>query len=55
MDNVLVAFELTHYLNHKTEGKESYMSIKLAISKMFDRVEWDFAKGLMEKVGFDRR
>lgn len=55
MDNVLVAFELTHYLNHKTEGKKSYMSIKLAISKMFDRVEWDFAKGLMEKVGFDRR
>lgn len=55
MDNVLVAFELTHCLNHKTEGKESYVSIKLDISKMFDRVEWEFAKGLMEKVGFDKR
>ena len=28
-----------HYLNHKIEGKESFMSIKLDMSKLFDRVE----------------
>ena len=28
-----------HYLNHKIEGKESFMSIKLDMSKVFDRVE----------------
>ena len=54
-DNVLVAFELMHYLNHKIEGKESFMSIKLDMSKAFDRVKWGFVKGIMEKLGFDRK
>ena len=32
IDNVLVAFELMHYLDHQKEGKESLMAIKLDIS-----------------------
>ena len=51
-DNVLVAFELMHYLNHKIEGKDGFMSIKLDMSKVFDRVEWGFIKRVMEKLGF---
>ena len=54
-DNVLVAFELMHYLNHKKEGKYSYISIKLDMSKAFDRVKWAFIKGVMEKLGFSQR
>ena len=54
-DNDLVAFELMHYLNHETKGKDSFMSIKLDMSKAFDRVEWGFIKGVMERLSFDRK
>ena len=54
-DNVLIAFEFMHYLNQKNEGKESYMSIKLDMSKAFDRVEWNFIHEVMSKMGFAKK
>ena len=54
-DNVLVAFEFMHYLNHKVEAMDNYMSIKLDMSKTFDRVEWNFIKEVMEKMGFAKK
>ena len=38
-DNVIVAFKLMHFLNHKSAGKESFMAAKLDMSKAFNRVE----------------
>ena len=52
-NNVLVAFELMHCLNHKTEGKDCFMSVKLNMSNAFDRIEWGFVRGVMERLGFD--
>ena len=52
IDNVLVALELMHYLEHKKEGKENFMAVKLDISKAYDRVEWGFIEKVMEKMGF---
>ena len=54
-NNILVAFEIMHYLNNKSEGKESFMVIKLDMSKAFDRVEWGFVEAVMEKLGFHER
>ena len=54
-DNILVAFEIIHYLNNKWEGKESFMAVKLDMSKAFDRVEWGFIEAVMEKLGLYER
>ena len=54
-DNVLVAFELMHFLNHKNVGTDGYMAAKLDISKAFDKVKWCFIQGVVEKLGFNSK
>lgn len=39
-DNVLVAFETMHYLNHKRSGRQGEMALKFDMSKVFDRVDY---------------
>ena len=54
-DNVLDAFELMHYLDHKRDGKDNYMAVKLDMSKAYDRVEWGFIEKVMERLGFHEK
>ena len=53
--NHLVAFELMHYLEHKREGNEGFVVIKLDMSKAYDMVELSFIKQVMEKMGFHEK
>lgn len=53
-DNVLVAYELSHYLMNKKKGKEGYTAVKADMSKVYDRVEWSFLKAMLKKLGFSR-
>ncbi|KAL0356431.1 UNVERIFIED_CONTAM: hypothetical protein Sradi_4090000 [Sesamum radiatum] len=51
-DNILLAFELNHFLNSKTRGEQGWMALKLDVSKAYDKVEWSFLEHVMSKLGF---
>jgi hypothetical protein len=51
IDNVLVAYECTHYLKRK-KGKSRACAIKLDMAKAYDRVEWNYLHGIMLRLGF---
>ena len=51
-DNVLIAYELSHFLLGKKKGKEGFAAVKVDMSKAYDRVERDFLEALMVKLGF---
>ncbi|KAL0378563.1 UNVERIFIED_CONTAM: hypothetical protein Sradi_3161800 [Sesamum radiatum] len=46
-DNVLVAYELNHYLAHKTWGSIGHVALKLDLSKACDLVEWSFLESVL--------
>ncbi|KAL0449049.1 UNVERIFIED_CONTAM: putative mitochondrial protein [Sesamum latifolium] len=53
MDNVLLAYELNHFLKNKTWGRKGHASIKLDVSKGYDRVEWVFLERVLGRLGFN--
>jgi hypothetical protein len=55
MDNVIAAFKALHFMNTRLKGRKGYISLKLNMSKAYDRVKWDFLELLMRRIGFDER
>ncbi|KAL0347722.1 UNVERIFIED_CONTAM: hypothetical protein Scaly_1788200 [Sesamum calycinum] len=49
-DNILLAFELNHFLNSKSRGEQGWMALKLDVSKAYDKVEWSFLEQVMSKL-----
>ncbi|XP_031106167.1 uncharacterized protein LOC116010798 [Ipomoea triloba] len=52
-DNILIASEVLHYMNHKKSGKVGWAALKLDMAKAYDRLEWNFLEMIMLKLGFD--
>ncbi|KAK6131016.1 hypothetical protein DH2020_035243 [Rehmannia glutinosa] len=52
-DNVLLAYEIHHHMRTKLSSKTGLMSIKLDMSKAFDRVEWIFLRQTLLALGYD--
>jgi hypothetical protein len=54
-DNALVAFECLHFIENNTNQAKNFCAYKLDLSKAYDRVDWDFLKKVMQKLGFSHR
>lgn len=54
-NNVLVAFELIHFMKRKTKGKKGKVALKIDISKAYDRVDCIYLKLIMLQLGFNSR
>ena len=50
-DNTTVAFEILHCIRYRRKGKTGHIAVKLDISKAYDRVEWEFLRHIMLKIG----
>ena len=54
-DNILIAQENFHALRSNPANRKKFMGLKTDMSKAYERVEWEFLRALMEKMGFDQR
>lgn len=52
-DDVLLAFEMIHFMKQKKNGSVGEISLKLNITKTYDRVDWKYLKHRMSAMGFD--
>ena len=52
---MLVAYETLHAMHSMRSGRRGSLALKLDISKAYDRVEQDFLKGIMKKLGLLER
>ena len=51
-NNVLIAFEVNHYMKRQTRGKNGITGLKIDVSKAYDRLEWSFIENMMMSFGF---
>ena len=54
-DNIIVAYELLHRMRNRRRGRMGQMAVKLDISKAYNKVEWEFLRQIMLKLGFAPR
>ncbi|KAL6136612.1 hypothetical protein ACLB2K_061907 [Fragaria x ananassa] len=51
-DNTLVATEVAHFLHTNRTAANDHFSLKLDISKAYDRLEWEYIRHILLKLGF---
>ena len=47
-----MAYETLHAMHSRKKGKKGSLALKLDINKAYDRVEWPFLQGIMQRMGF---
>lgn len=51
-DNILLGYECMHRLRH-TKSIQGYTTLKLDMSKAYDRVEWTYLKAIIKAMDFN--
>ncbi|XP_074376776.1 uncharacterized protein LOC141718290 [Apium graveolens] len=54
-DNILVAFEVLHYMKRKNSGSDDEVALKLGVSKAYGRVDSNFLKNRVQRMGFSSK
>ncbi|XP_074297592.1 uncharacterized protein LOC141628333 [Silene latifolia] len=49
-DNIVIAQEILHVINHKSYGKMGMMALKADMSKAYYRLNWNFIRGVLSYV-----
>jgi hypothetical protein len=52
LDNAMIAIEIIHAMKRKTRGVKGDLALKIDISKAYDKVDWGFLRGMLERLGF---
>jgi hypothetical protein len=52
---VLIAFECLHALNHGNNNCKKFGTLKLDLTKAYDRVEWVYIEEVLDRLGFQRQ
>lgn len=50
-DNILLAQEACHCIRRRNKGMNGFLSIKVDMSKAYDRVEWKFLREMLTTLG----
>ncbi|KAL9668951.1 hypothetical protein QQ045_006492 [Rhodiola kirilowii] len=53
-DNILIAHEIANTIRHKSQLQEGYLSLKMDMSKAYDRMEWPFIERMLLRLGFNQ-
>ena len=52
-DNALIAYECLHTIRQQ-RAKRPFFVLKVDMMKGYDRVEWDYLSGCLQKLGFSQ-
>ena len=54
-DNIITAYECLHFMKRNKAKKHQSCALKLDMMKAYDRVEWEYLRAIMLKLGFTER
>lgn len=52
-DDIIVAYETLHFMKTRQKLHKGSMTVKLDISKAYNKLEWIFLEAIMRRLGFD--